>query len=245
MKLITSRVITLLAIICNVNGIYYPKYNIILKEYLEKVPTRIDGIYSAAAVTISRHENAETTANFFLQVIESPVVIISSHKNINMHIKYEIRIIFHFVRTKNDIEPLLNSTKDQSYLHYFARVQFIICEPVKSYEWVQDLLKMIWSYKIINYVVTFTVDDLTKTFSYNKFADEVTNLTDKGMDKSVLFPDKIRNVFGHKIKVALNNDYPRIINKNGTCLGRNCLLLKSFCEKINATYEYFTPHKKS
>jgi hypothetical protein len=130
----------------------------------------------------------------------------------------------------------------QTYQFWSARNQnyFIICTRVKNTKFLTHLLELIWTRQILNFVVVFVFTSV-EIFSYNPFTREVMNLTMSGN----LFPDKLRNLNGFRLRVSLWADWPLTTKQNDQWVGKDFNVLTVVMSMLNATFEVVEPPNRA
>ncbi|EFA00319.1 hypothetical protein TcasGA2_TC003157 [Tribolium castaneum] len=115
-----------------------------------------------------------------------------------------------------------------------SRIFFIIAGTVNNFSVIEESLEIIWSRKILNFVLVF-VNTQINVLSYNGFAQEkIVNLT----NSRDFFPNKLLDINGHVLKIGMFKDTPRNTkNSKGQWYGPDYELLEAITFMMNATLQ--------
>jgi hypothetical protein len=178
-------------------------------------------------------------AKWFIQTNPCPSVIAEGYFNTTEDISKSAETYI-FMEKADDAGDVIAQL--QTYQFWSARNQnyFIICTRVKNTKFLTHLLELIWTRQILNFVVVFVFTSV-EIFSYNPFTREVMNLTMSGN----LFPDKLRNLNGFRLKVSLWADWPLTTKQNDQWVGKDFNVLTVVMSMLNATFEVVEPPNRA
>jgi hypothetical protein len=133
-------------------------------------------------------------AKWFIQTNRCPSVIAEGNFNTTEDISKSAETYI-FMEKADDAGDVIAQL--QTYQFWSARNQnyFIICTRVENTKFLPQLLELIWTRQILNFVVVFVFTSV-EIFSYNPFTRKVMNLSMSGN----LFPDKLRNLNGFRLR---------------------------------------------
>lgn len=105
------------------------------------------------------------------------------------------------------------------------------------------LLANIWSK--FRYLNCFMIrcKKSVRVSTYNPFLNRTITFKRKQIKDCSMFSDKMKDMNGYKLKIALFLDHPRVTKINGRFEGRNVRLMNLILEKLNATAEIIEPEK--
>ncbi|EFA13281.2 hypothetical protein TcasGA2_TC004097 [Tribolium castaneum] len=144
---------------------------------------------------------------------------------------------FIFLEMDTDVGKTITQLHQHPFWKNRFENHFIVCTAVTKIESISHILKVIWEYKILNFVLVFVHKHL-EIFSYNPFsAEKILNLTK--FPKEDFFPDKTNNLYGHSLRVSIF-DYPPTMEKfDNQWYGKDYQHLKMVTSMINATYTLY------
>jgi hypothetical protein len=176
-------------------------------------------------------------AKWFIQKNRCPSVIAEGYFNTTEDISKSAETYI-FMEKADDAGDVIAQL--QTYQFWSARNQnyFIICTRVENTKFLPHLLELIWTRQILNFVVVFVFTSV-EIFSYNPFTREVMNLTMSGN----LFPDKLRNLNGFRLKVSLWADWPLTTKQDDQWVGKDFDALTVVMSMLNGTFEVVDPPK--
>lgn len=109
----------------------------------------------------------------------------------------------------------------------------------------ENLLESIWhAFNFLNCFL-ITCDNSTQVTTYNPFFKKTVVFVEKQIEKCEIFIDKLKDLNGYNLKIALFLDPPRTIMHNGRFDGRNVRFMNLVLEVMNATAEIVIPKKKN
>ncbi|KAJ3663152.1 hypothetical protein Zmor_007459 [Zophobas morio] len=139
-----------------------------------------------------------------------------------------------------DIEDVENSIK---LLHKYpfwnprSENHFILCTRVNNTEFLPRWFSFIWKKHLIQFVFVL-VDEDVGIFIYNPFAEnEIVNLRYNPNYYDVSFLNKLTNLFGYRLRVALYEYDPLLIKVNGTWHGKDYRMMNLIVKAMNATVD--------
>lgn len=127
-----------------------------------------------------------------------------------------------------------------SYVH-IPRFLIVICSEEQANE--EDVLQYIWQTFHFLDCILITCHESVRAMIYNPFFNKTLALKKRHMKNCQLFPDKLKHMNGHKIKVALFPDPPRAVLHNGHVDGRDVRFMRLAFEKMNASADIVIPEK--
>ncbi|XP_008190606.2 uncharacterized protein LOC103312232 isoform X1 [Tribolium castaneum] len=141
--------------------------------------------------------------------------------------------IFIFLQI-NDLVLTLDQMETCNLWSPKSRIFFIIAGTVNNFSVIEESLEIIWSRKILNFVLVF-VNTQINVLSYNGFAQEkIVNLT----NSRDFFPNKLLDINGHVLKIGMFKDTPRNTkNSKGQWYGPDYELLEAITFMMNATLQ--------
>lgn len=101
---------------------------------------------------------------------------------------------------------------------------------------IKALTKVFQINGILNYVIVYRESEW-KVFTYNQFNMDtnIQNASSAMKDIHSLFPDKLANLHGYTFKLAVTNQYPRLIFGKGKFLGIDESVFSEIIKRQNAS----------
>lgn len=225
---------------------YENQKDYLLKEYLKKSPKHLENIYSVVAVLGTCDNYTRDISSWFISnYVKNPVIIGNdNYKNNNIFVP-KAKIIFCFIEEFEDIQTFLTRNKQKDFWYNLGYFHFIITKEISKYLNLRRIFVTIWENFIVNFVLVFIHDNKTEVLSYNPFNKTIYNYTKVPLQQKIIFPNKLKNLYKHTLRVAMFNDFPRNFYKKGKFHGRDATLLELFTSKINATLKYIITNQKT
>jgi hypothetical protein len=95
--------------------------------------------------------------------------------------------------------------------HTSKETTFVVCKPVQNSTTLLEILGTMWSQKFLDFVVVF-YDQNLRIVTYNPFTEEIMDL-----EAQPLFPNKLKDLAGYRIKVAMFDNPPVLRLLPGGC----------------------------
>ncbi|KAJ3663157.1 hypothetical protein Zmor_007463 [Zophobas morio] len=144
---------------------------------------------------------------------------------------------FIFINNITGVDESIDQIRGYTFWSSRSHNHFIICSSVDNTNFLPNLLQTIWENRIVNFVVVFVFDFL-QIFSFNPFKNEMLNLTRRRRN---FFPNKVKNLYGHQLRVSLWADWPLTVHENGEWSGDDYEMLQLVMEMVNATLAIVEP----
>jgi hypothetical protein len=115
--------------------------------------------------------------------------------------------------------------------HTSKETSFVVCKPVQNTTTLFEILGTMWSQKFLDFVVVY-YDQNLRIVTYNPFTEEIVDL-----EAQPLFPNKLKDLAGYRIKVAMFDNPPVLRLFPGGCRGKDCDYLRLVAFAMNATVQ--------
>jgi hypothetical protein len=115
--------------------------------------------------------------------------------------------------------------------HTSKETTFVVCKPVQNSTTLLEILGTMWSQKFLDFVVVF-YDQNLRIVTYNPFTEEIMDL-----EAQPLFPNKLKDLAGYRIKVAMFDNPPVLRLLPGGCRGKDYDYLRLVAFAMNATVQ--------
>ncbi|CAG9760086.1 unnamed protein product [Ceutorhynchus assimilis] len=210
------------------------KNNLLVLQHLEDIPTV--GILEAS-------ENPETDdiINSFLSTTppahqSTSFIILNKIPEYQLNGGMTLRLTIVFVDYIEDsvdiVKKVLSCCKTWDI---YSKYILIGLNEFDEADTFKSVLKAMWiENKLVNLgIVHIDFSNDLQVVTYNPFKDEIRSL--KLSASTTIFPNKLNNLYGHKIKVAYWIVYPYAYKKDGTMRGTEFDFVMTFLKAINAT----------
>ncbi|KAF7271227.1 hypothetical protein GWI33_015856 [Rhynchophorus ferrugineus] len=151
---------------------------------------------------------------------------------------YQFANVFVFVKTLDNINNvteifLKNQMQGHGDRNFHYLVQNLLTNKTRSFK---KFLKLFWiKHQILNYVL---ISRNLQIFSYQPYRDQIIKYTNKELTEGLLFPNKLRNLYGYKLKIQMFYvDDTLLPKENGDCSGVDCDTIKYIFKYLNASYD--------
>lgn len=186
-------------------------------------------------------EAKDLVTQCFIQTFRNPLITMGlAEKSFPLKINMVIAV----VTNQEDFSEVLEILKKNPSFDVQDKAIFIINWNLKETE-ARSLVEKMWSSsRLLNFVIV----DRKKVLSYNPFLNNGTLLKydqRKRNKHAALFPDKLRNLHGHKFKVSVFELLPRYAYKDGHYFGPDVNLLERILRRVSATYCFIEPQVKT
>ncbi|RZC38122.1 methyltransferase NSUN7, partial [Asbolus verrucosus] len=140
---------------------------------------------------------------------------------------------FFFLPDLDAIEQVIERWQKQS------RTYFVICNEVQNITTLDEVFAAIWKKKILNYVIAYPTIDKLEVVTFNPFTNEILN------SDFEFFPNKLEDVRGYQIRVAMFDNFPTMKKVGGNWSGKDHDYLRLVEFAMNATFTIVeTPKSK-
>lgn len=219
-----------------------------VKRYMESVLEIYD---PRSLVIISAPENLENWITSFYE-LGTPLYSLNLENvrkfNGPYHKKYHVKITFE--ESKIYVAVFDELFENEWFLHklqtiYFwrqrDRVLILIRHEFKTEHLgrLKRLMFLCWKNKVLNIALAFVGTFIT-TITYNPFT--ANNSIDISFsENNNIFPDKLRNLYGHKINVSMFSNILDAIPCGSKFKGRDGLMAHTVEQILNASFTYIGP----
>lgn len=215
-----------------------------IKSYLKTV---LEVYNPRSLVVVSTPENLDDWISSFYE-LGTPLYKLSltNIKTFNgkYHMKYDVNITFE----ENKIYTVISEKlfENEWFLHklqtiYFWRqrdkVLILIRHEFKTEQLkrLKRLMFLCWKNKVLNIAFAFVGTSIT-TITFNPFTGNISF-----SENNNIFPDKLRNLYGHKINVSMFSNILDAIPSGSEFKGRDGLMASTVEQILNATFTYIGP----
>lgn len=149
--------------------------------------------------------------------------------------------IFVFFGKLNNIIDKASLMINYTFWATETRVHFIFCTQVDTKEFLYSVLQNIWQQKIYNFVFVI-VRRKFEVYTFNNFVTKkISNVKPSKRFCSKLFPDKIKNLEGRTIRVAVFEKIPTGYwdQESQSFIGPDIDIMKHFAEITNCSFELY------
>ncbi|KAJ3663156.1 hypothetical protein Zmor_007462 [Zophobas morio] len=152
----------------------------------------------------------------------------------NIQFVYKSQEVFIFINEISEIGSVVETLKNYRFWNPRCNHHFIICSPVNNTNFLQNMLYLIWSNNILNFVVVFVFQFLLQIYSLNPFKKEILNFTG---DSTNIFSDKLTNLYGHQFDVPFTEDFPLVNRGRTDYQGQDYCSWEVVKNALNATFK--------
>ncbi|GAB0097114.1 hypothetical protein DMENIID0001_127130 [Sergentomyia squamirostris] len=145
-----------------------------------------------------------------------------------------IMMVFTDAEAKSDIHKLAYSIISGNFWN--QNIKIIVVHTGEN-ENLDDILKILTYYRIIDLVLLLYVQHDLISCSYNPYSDKIKKFYGYNITQNEIFPVKTRNLMGHRLRIAQMDIYPHEQIIYGRLSGFTGSLLDTIMESLNATYE--------
>lgn len=183
----------------------------------------------------------EVIDKVLLKLYDPPLIIWNTAKTWNLK-NTQSQGSYIFLNNLEDLNDTLFEMKTNKFIYSNdGSFFFIVCERTRNYDLVKNSLEIVWKYRLIDFALIYYMNRL-EMVEYNPFTKEILNMSDCN-GNSCQTIDKLNNLHGYKLKIFAVDDFPSNRLINGRFYGRDGKLLRGLLQKINATYEFYSPKK--
>lgn len=166
-------------------------------------------------------------------VLLHPISFAQDNQNLT-----EVEDYFIILDTRESVLDMAAHLTNSTFWMRSTRVHFLLCAKVTSRKFLYPVLHNIWQQKIYNFAFVIVVDTL-EVYIFNDFLSKKISLIDAS-DKYFcdnIFPDKIQNLQGATVRVAIFEKFPLFFWNNATKSyeGAEVQVMNLFASIINAT----------
>lgn len=191
------------------------------------------------AVVSDMTNNCRRFTDLFLKSKRNSYVVIGIGKNIVSSKTFVSKSTYVFLDNFVKFNETLIEMNKYNFIYLRGKFKFIICSPVKSDLDLYDFLELVWKNDILNFVFVYYNHGIN-VVGYNPFNRTIFNYTNTYEEEDI-FPDKLVDMYGYKLKVSMFKDFPRNEYVNGQFYGADIVILEIIIKYLNATLEYVLP----
>ncbi|CAO1357776.1 unnamed protein product [Diamesa tonsa] len=170
---------------------------------------------------------------------ENPILFPRLDEVVNRRRKVSFMIIF--IDTYDAVELLELFKLCNNPMYIDRRVKFIII-PNKMILTNDELFQISLFHVLLgifNTIIITQQNEHLMVYSFNPFFEkEVYTLKDATSDIEILFPDKLKNLYGYSYSVIIFEQHPRISIQNNKLQGVDVNFLEIVCHHQNATFNF-------
>lgn len=208
--------------------------NILVKQF-RNLQINLNNFDNSYTIGIINSLSMECTSHA-KDILSYPVVIANNEQKFR-NLKVKAEKIYVFLDNITEIDTTLKKMDDYFIFDPCGEYYFIICSEISNVSWIYDVSELIWQHSILNFVLIYETPHLN-VIGYNPFNKTILNFTHIDFPNDI-FPNKFDNLYGYEIKVAIYNDFPRNIYKDGQFRGLDGNLLNLILTFLNATAKYY------
>lgn len=179
--------------------------------------------------------NVNTISDDFIKRNFCPSTIIAKSFNPSYQMP-KSQATFIFIEEFKEVEIILQQIQNYTIWSARGETHFVFCKQINSLNFLPNLFSTIWTNHILNFVVVFVQKKL-EVFTYNPFKNEIVNLT----VTPGYFPDKIKNLYGYKLRISFFENLPLIRKNDNKWIGKDYEVLKFITNMLNSTFEIIEP----
>ncbi|KAJ3663151.1 hypothetical protein Zmor_007459 [Zophobas morio] len=180
-------------------------------------------------------------SNWFIKYNSRCLSLILSEEGIETQNFPQNDATFIFLQEIEDVENSIKLLHKYHFWNSKGENHFILCTEVNNTQFLPLWFSFIWKKHLIQFVFVL-VDVDVEIFIYNPFAENaIVNLRHNPNYYDVSFLNKLTNLFGYRLRVALYEYDPLLVKVNGTWHGKDFKMLKLIAEAMNATIDIIEP----